>query len=239
MNKNINFTSATYQKKSLPSAQGLQIIQFLTAAFDDYLASRVLINEGLLPQGAVLASTAMEKYLKAVMATKGNFSHGHLKKAHWESLKNYSKEIYDLCNIEFLQLCQHCYKLRYLDDLPLNFNIVIAAAEFINELDKTALVFESIIKLEKNEMRKYNFMINNKDPRLMKNNYQTEGLNLEPLNIINQPVYELRKCSNGQIITMEYVSTSNALNPSFLREGLITQDNKSFATAFNYPPRTE
>jgi len=44
---------------------------FLGLALDDYRAARLLLRKGLLAQGVALASTAVEKELKAVLALKG------------------------------------------------------------------------------------------------------------------------------------------------------------------------
>ena len=66
-------------RRAAKSAKPLKIIDFLQAAFDDYIAARVLIRAGLLPQGAILASTAIEKYCKTVLAFQGQSNPGHLK----------------------------------------------------------------------------------------------------------------------------------------------------------------
>ena len=58
------------------------VIEFLGAAFDDYLAARVLLLTRLPLQGAVLASTAIEKYLKAVLAFRRQKRRVHLHPDH-------------------------------------------------------------------------------------------------------------------------------------------------------------
>jgi len=55
---------------------------FLNDAFDDYIAARYLLLAGLPKQPVLLSSTAPEKCIKAVLATRGNQSSGHLKNAH-------------------------------------------------------------------------------------------------------------------------------------------------------------
>src|SRR5580704_13560665 len=59
-------------------------------AYDDYIASRFLLNNGYNMQGAILASTAIEKYLKAMLVCIGvdlNKIKVHLDK--FEKLKSY------------------------------------------------------------------------------------------------------------------------------------------------------
>jgi hypothetical protein len=80
--------------KQLPRSEyGGKVADFLEVAYKDYLAARVLFDADLLIQGAVLASTAIEKYLKAILAFRGNESHGHLKRAHWRAALNYDSRL--------------------------------------------------------------------------------------------------------------------------------------------------
>jgi len=109
------------KKKIRPAsktAHTRSIVDFLNTAFKDYLAAGVLLVSRLPYQAAVLASTAIEKYCKAILALHGNQSHGHLSDAHLESMRNWDKSLYDSFNEEFLQLIQKCYQLRYIDALP-------------------------------------------------------------------------------------------------------------------------
>jgi hypothetical protein len=51
---------------------------FLALALNDYLAARLLLRSGLLPQGTALAATSVEKHLKAVLALDNIFTKKHL-----------------------------------------------------------------------------------------------------------------------------------------------------------------
>lgn len=217
-------------KKLLKGNEAKKVIDFYSSGFSDYLAARVLINAALLPQGAVLASTALEKYLKGVMAVNGNESHGHLKKAHWESLKNYSKELYNACNVDFLKLCQKSYQLRYLDDLPNGYNLVIAQLEFLSELDRTVENFESIVA-EGERPRMYEAFKHFKKPELFLNNSILGGPKSPSSQSNYQHIYEVR--SNGPaLVEVRYESNGAEIRSGFLREGLVKNDQLSFATAF-------
>lgn len=223
-------------KKTLKGGDAKKVIDFYSSGFSDYLAARVLINASLLPQGAVLASTALEKYLKGVMAVNGNASHGHLKKAHWESLKNYSKDLYNACNLDFLRLCQKSYRLRYLDDVPNGYNLVIAQLEFLFELDKTVENFESIIA-EGERPRVYEGFKRMQKPELFLNNVILGGPKSASAQANYQHVYEVRS-SGTDLVEIRYESNGAETRPGFLREGLVTTDQVNFATAFPMPPRT-
>ena len=67
-----------------PAPELIQItIDYLNLGYKDYLAARVLINAHLPVQGSILASTAIEKYFKAILSI-----HGALKRQHYGHLKN-------------------------------------------------------------------------------------------------------------------------------------------------------
>lgn len=114
-----------------------RVQSFIADSVADDIASRVLFLAQLPQQGAILSSTAIEKSLKAILAFQGNVSHGHLKQAHWNGVKNFDAQLFEQLNQEFLELNRKAYLLRYTDDLPAGFNIVIASREFLAELDRT------------------------------------------------------------------------------------------------------
>jgi HEPN domain-containing protein len=230
----------SFKKKILPRKQGTKVLHFLSAAFTDYIAARVLLNSGLLLQGAVLASTSLEKYLKAIMALHGNESRGHLKKAHWNALKNHSTALYEKLNQAFLQLCQKCYRLRYTDKLPLDFNLVIAQFEFLTELDHSVSLIENSIKTVdqgRNQIRAYQAAVECKDQRLYANNIAVQKLQRVDIDKgFAQMVYEVRNCRQRGLIELHYGTISNPIREGFLREGCVTKDGYSYTTAFEYKP---
>jgi hypothetical protein len=91
-------------RKAASVAKSPEILGFLGGAAKDYIGARVLLNARLPVQGAILASTAIEKYFKTVMAFRGNSSCGHLKKAHWNSVKNFIPVIFADLNPDFFAL---------------------------------------------------------------------------------------------------------------------------------------
>jgi hypothetical protein len=63
-------------------------VEYLNLAFKDYIAARMLLNNNMLLQGAGLASSAIEKYLKAYALFAGKPLRRHLDPEFIESLKN-------------------------------------------------------------------------------------------------------------------------------------------------------
>lgn len=83
------------------SGNGRQVQTFVTDCVNDYLASRTLLISGLLQQGAMLGSTAIEKACKAILAFHGNESRGHLKKAHWNAVRHFDKNLWSHLRQDF------------------------------------------------------------------------------------------------------------------------------------------
>lgn len=215
--------TAPKPKKMQRSEYGRKTADFLTIAYNDYLAARVLLNADLLVQGAVLASTAIEKYIKAVLAFRGNESRGHLKAAHWRAALNFDGRLSEVLNAEFLQLLQKCYKLRYLDDIEVGFSLVIASREFLAELDHAALMLQESFRLrrgDKQHLTRYHSDKRNRDPRLVLNNYLFTHQDKQRF-ISNEPqfVYELRMNGPNDLIEVTYLARPGPSDGKFLRSG--------------------
>lgn len=210
-------------KKLSKSEFGAKVVKFLNIAYKDYLGARVLLNAGLLPQGAVLASTAIEKYFKAILAFRGNEAPGHLSRRHIRAAKNYDKRIASALSDSFLTLLQRAYQLRYLDNLPEEFNIVLANREFISELDYTAITIQESFRMQRNgedAQFSYHKDMLNKNPILFVNNYILAGLEKQDfISAEPQGVYEVRNCKLRGFLEVSYVCTARQSDGQFLREG--------------------
>lgn len=115
--------------------------------YQDYIASRVLLRKGLLLQGAVLASTAVEKNFKAFLAAKGIQAFGHL--SDWSStrLKQLASELE--LNADFLLLLQIVYRTRYLDDVKEPVSFSIERLKCLVELDWTVHKLRSAVEFRR------------------------------------------------------------------------------------------
>ncbi|MBU9194688.1 hypothetical protein KTD33_09085 [Burkholderia gladioli] len=215
-----------------------KVVQFLGVAFEDYVASRVLLNSGLLSQGAVLASTAIEKYFKAIMASRGMESHGHLKTAHWNSVRNLDKALYDRIDVDFLRLCKKSYDLRYTDQLAPGFSIVIAQREFLAELDATVAMIEpTFVRDNGGRETKYQHMSRERDQRLWLNNHVLHGGAKEDW-IYAQPqmVQELRQLPGDVLMEVTYLTTKRPDNPSMMRDGILPDPKNPLSYAMSHEP---
>ena len=157
----------------------------------------------------MLASIAIEKYLKAMLASHGNECHGHLKKAQWSAVRNKYPDLFAQFNVSFLQLCQKCYLLRYTDDVPRGYNVVIAARELLAELDHTAMLMENGFarKDASDKPAKTRFMVmaEARDQRLIQDNHILSGQDKGAFSYgAPQTIHELRRIDNGVIVEITY-----------------------------------
>lgn len=123
-----------------------RIIDFLALGFNDYVGARTLLRASLPIQGATLASTAVEKYAKALMAVRGNSARGHLKQAHFNALQSDWPALWATLNPSFLLFLQRCYQLRYTEDLQPGFNLVAYSREVLAEIDHTVARFQEQLR---------------------------------------------------------------------------------------------
>lgn len=119
--------------------QGIEVAQWLSWADEDYLAARGLLLRDFVLQGTILANTAIEKYLKAALvARKVKFGNTHDVVGLYEALRSSGSVAPP--NQTFLKTLCKAYKLRYSDRLPAGFNISLAQAKVLAEIDSTAHV---------------------------------------------------------------------------------------------------
>jgi HEPN domain-containing protein len=150
--------------------------------FNDYIASRHLINHKYILQGVTLASTAVEKYLKAILVSKGKTKKDigvHLDKL--DKLKKHLSECYtDFTNKideRFLEILGKAYRARYYDDIKEPITIGFFVNQFLCELDYSIAFFENILYKDilddkgNQVLTFYKRDVAAKNPDLISNNY--------------------------------------------------------------------
>ncbi len=201
-----------------------RINEFLNLGFTDYIAAIVLLLNALPLQGAILGSTAVEKYIKALVSVRGEKLNGHLQSSHFNSLRNYIPKLYERLSPDFLKLLQHCYGLRYTDQLPQDFNIAIYARETIAELDHTIYNMEFQFNFTQSDGQKvltpYRVAMNNKDERLFKDNYIL--LKEDKLKFLKHEdiAYTFRKTPEIGLLSTNFTAFESPQDGDFMREGL-------------------
>src|SRR5690606_26995189 len=80
-----------------------KLIGYLRSSFDDYIASSILFNSGMLTQACCLANTSIEKHFKAFVDFKGNtIKAKHNLEKLLPSVKSFDSDLFNKLNIEFL-----------------------------------------------------------------------------------------------------------------------------------------
>lgn len=221
------------RRKIKKPEQVRNILSFLSIAYKDYIASRVLFNNDLLSQACILANTAIEKYFKAIINVRNNKCSGHnVGGKLFRTVSNYDKKLGRALNKEFLQFLSWSYEMRYLDDLPVGFNIVIVRDKILAELDYTVAEIYRRFSFSKDGKKielPYQKDVENRQDLLWKNNYILNGQTKARFLNRENSVYEMRVIENKKIIEAKYrIGIGKVLDDGiFLKEALKPKnDNK-------------
>lgn len=147
--------------------------------YRDYIAARLLLNNHLVVQGLTLASTSVEKYLKALIVfnlNKREKYNYHFDR--FENLKNLlgkvNKDVTGEFDPVFLEILETAFKIRYYDKIDHPVFMGFYINQFIGELDYTIDFLENFIAKTENggeSFSAYNRAIKKKDLHLYKNNF--------------------------------------------------------------------
>lgn len=165
MDKSISFTEKLLIGYSL-----------IDVGYRDYIAARFLLNNGFTVQGLTLASTAIEKYLKAVLVIASNeklwynFHLDNVKKLKTLLSKN-NCDVTERFDPIFLNILVNAFKIRYYDKLERPISIGFYVNQFIGELDDTIEMMETTVLKTVSETP-FRRAIKSKDPHLYHNNFK-------------------------------------------------------------------
>jgi HEPN domain-containing protein len=152
---------------------------FADLGYRDYIAARFLLNNHFIVQGLTLASTAVEKYLKAVIAF-------NLQEKEWynyhfdrfEKLKNLLSKVNNDVTEEFdplfIEILEKAFKIRYYDKIEQPIFMGFYINQFIGELDYTINYLENFIFNTEScgqSITLYSKAVIKKDSDLFYNNY--------------------------------------------------------------------
>ena len=163
---------------------GVNVKNFFELGYSDYLSARFLLNNDFMEQGAAMASTAIEKYIKGVFAIEGKKAKFHLD--NYKKLKGISSQtkinIFSKLDESFLLILSRAYKLRYWDNINSEIGYGFLEHQFLGELDFTVNMIENkfmVIAESSNQKSKsrYHLEWKRKNPHLVENNYIAMGHN--------------------------------------------------------------
>lgn len=181
---------------------------FLLLALDDYLAARLLLRNGLLPQGAALAATAVEKHLKAVLALNNISTKKHLGCSGLLTLvRKHHPDLATTLNRDFIKFLDRAFRLRYAPVDGAGFNMVLSQHRILVELDKTMVEIDSGFKvqgvdpLDATPLRE---AVRSRKQLLFEDNVPLGGVSLQTLSARKNKMHEIRVADKLRTLTVEY-----------------------------------
>ena len=156
-------------------------VNLATLAYIDYIAARYLINNDFVWQGSILASTAIEKYLKVLLVirevdiSKIKYHLDNLAKLKTHFVNtDYIKLFNDYFDDYFLDILSKVYQFRYYD-IKIPTSVGFLTNQFLGELDYTVFIIEQLLEAKDKANSivhtKYQREVDNKEKNLFHNNY--------------------------------------------------------------------
>lgn len=203
-------------------------LNFLSIAFDDYVAARLLLRNCLLAQGVELASTAVEKYIKSILALKKQYPKKlHLEKTLVSMLVQHHKHLYDSLDHDFIEFLSRGYKLRYAATESQGFSLVINQYRTLYALDKTIKeIDEGFIFKYPSETTPFQNAILEKDNRVFEDNLPLKSISeAEFKNKINH-IQEIRVGAKLNVVAVHYYTEGVNMSGIFNKRSDISLDKK-------------
>lgn len=177
MNKGHSFNSMIDQNNLTNLTLGL-----IRTGYNDYLAARVLLNKNHTLQGVILASTAIEKYFKALIVSHS----GIYKYVHFDRFDKIKKAVEDIgydviikkMDPRFIEILIKAYKFRYYDNITRPTSLGFFKNQFLGELDQAIYWFDQALILSNDEgaiYSPYRLDLQNKNLDLFENNWITQN----------------------------------------------------------------
>ncbi len=195
---------------------------FLGLAHQDYLAARLLLREGLLSSGVVLAATAVEKHLKAILALK-KF---HPKKQHLDGavlnlVESYYPDLHSELDMDFIKYLKRAFKLRYATAESPGFGIVINQYRSLVALDTMLAAIDrgfNITKNGKTTDTPLRASVKNNDERVLVDNIIFGNTSIDQLLLRSNKVHEMKVSNNLQTLFVQYETDGVQIEGSFCKK---------------------
>jgi HEPN domain-containing protein len=219
-------------------SQSIDAILWIGWADQDYIAARILLLRGLVGQGAAVANTAIEKYLKGLCALSGIQYGGVDHDVCRLSGLLYRHGVALDLNAKFLRFLNKSYKLRYPDDLGPGFNIALNSTATLVEMDFTVDKIRRGFVFQKNGQpvgTKLEGIKKTHSTELLTNNCAITGTTKEQLFAQPSWAYDLRVLDDRTILEGSYAVEKLSDDDNFERSGLTPvsgSDGRSFKFAW-------
>ena len=150
----------------------------IRTAYNDYIAARVLLNKNYTLQGIILASTALEKYFKALIV----YHSSKIRRIHFDNFKEIKEAVeeigygvlIDKIDPLFIEILSNAYPLRYYDNIKKETSIGFFKNQFLGELDAAVYWFDFTVNITDEKGTGFSPLkrdYQNKNPDLLENNW--------------------------------------------------------------------
>lgn len=207
---------------------------FLELALDDYLAARLLLRTGLLAQGVTVASTAIEKYLKAALALRNFFTKKHMESGLLQAIKQHYPELFAALDEDFLKFLQRAFKLRYASTEAEGFSIVINQHRTLIALDQTVLGIDSGFKFHTDNgptITSLQYEIEKKNTLLLEDNVALGAITLDDLASRPNSIHEICVEKNLRTLQVQYQTDGLNVVGSFCKKSDISSKRQKWQLA--------
>lgn len=211
-----------------------KIFNFLGLALDDYRAARLLLRQGLLAQGVALASTAVEKELKAVLALKNYFTKKHLDSGLLATAEKFYSGLTDALDKDFIKFLGKGFDLRYAAVDSAGYQIVINQNRTLVALDFTMMTLDYGVALQRDgvpHLTPLRQAIESNDALIIQDNVFLKNVTQEEMFGRSNKMFELRVGSDLQTLTAAYETEGLNIIGLFCKKTDMDFNKKEFKLA--------
>ena len=192
-------------KSKPPSGQIVQ--NYLGLAHGDYLAARNLLRNGFLEHGCMIAATAVEKYLKAVVGVAGISLDTHLHRTLYKMVLKCQPELHASLDFDFIKFLEKAFRLRYATVSAPGLAIMLNQYRTLMCLDKTIAHIDAGFTFEQQQnlmKTPYEHSLTMGASQLLDNNVAIRPAELSAFLSQSNKVVELKIEDNFFVLRAEY-----------------------------------
>lgn len=205
-----------------------RVMSYLVLAQSGYLAGRHLLRNDYLEQGAMLAATAAEKYLKAVIGVGGMDNNEHLSGTLYKLVQRCQPELHAALDKDFLKFLEKAYKLRYASASAPSFAIVINQYRTLFAIDRLVADIDRCFTVGGGEKTPYRASVEGADPRLLDENVAINPALLPML--VHRPnrVLDYKVEDDHQTVCATYSTEGVKMTGRFMKQPEISLTKSTF-----------
>lgn len=194
-----------------------RVMSYLMLAHSDYVACRHLLRSGFLEQGAMLAATAAEKYLKAIIGVAGMDNGDHLSGTLYKLVERCRPELFSKLDKDFLKFLERAYRLRYASASAPGFSIVINQYRTLFAIDALVDTVDRHFTMPRDAKTPFAAAVQSADPRVAEENVALDPTLLLTLQRRENRVLDYKVEDDYQTVFVAYSTLGVNMAGSFTK----------------------